>query len=172
MTVIKEFQDKLYCDAAGAATGAVAGKDVWLCIFNATGEKLLAVAMQNSLKINREKDIIDIDAKTIDGGWKTKVAGIKDWSIEVEGVYSPDESLKEIKKAFNDDTYLCIKVINNKAKKPLLGGLTLVKSIKDEAPNDDSVTYSIALEGCGKLVDFDVDSEKAATATQMVGEGA
>lgn len=171
MTVIKEFEDKLYCDASSQATSAVAGKDILLCVFSADGSKLLAVAGQQSLTINREKEIIEINSKTIDGGWKTKVPGIKDWNIEVDGMYSPnDETHKLLNKAFDNDEYICCKVINGKTKKPLFGGLALLKELNIEAPYDDSMTFETTLEGCGKLVDLTGDLSEQAPA--MPGAGA
>ena len=162
MPVIEEFSNKLYCDATGGAvTKAVAGKDILLCIFNSTGEKLLAIAGQQSVTINREKEIIEVNSKTIDGGWKSKVPGIKDWNIEVEGMYSDEESHKALSDAFEKDEFICCKVINNKAKAPMFGGLALVKELNLEAPFDDATTFEITLEGCGALKDLSKESAPA-----------
>lgn len=154
MTAIKEFEDKVYCDFTSAATKAISGKDILLCIFNSTGDQLLAVSGQQGLTINREKEIIEIDSKTIEGGWKSKVPGIKDWSIDLDGVFATDETSSILQKAFDNDEYTCIKVVNNRTKKAMFGGLTLIQSMNLEAPHDDAVTFSTTLEGCGKLVDL------------------
>lgn len=168
MAVIKEFEDNLYCDIAGQVTGAISGKDILLCLFNKTGEKLLAIAGQQSLAINREKEIVEINSKTIEGGWKTKVAGIKDWNIETDGMYSPyDETHKLITEAFENDEYVCLKVVDNKKKKALFGGLALIKELNIEAPFDDSMTFEATFEGCGKLTDLTTVVEAPA----MPGEG-
>lgn len=152
---IKEFEDKLYCDAESQVNHAVAGKNILLCIFSEKGDKLLAVGGQQSLTINREKEVIEINSKTIAGGWKTKVPGIKDWSIETEGIYSDtDEAQRILNKAFENDDFVCLKVINNKKKKAMFGGLALLSELSQEAPLDDSVTYTMTLEGCGALVDL------------------
>lgn len=166
---IKEFSDKLYCDATSQATNAIAGKDILLCVFSADGSKLLAIAGQQSITINREKEIIEINSKTIDGGWKTKVPGIKDWNIECEGMYSNDETIKLLNNAFENDEYICLKVINAKNKKPMFGGLALLKEMNIEAPYDDSVTFETTLEGCGKLVDLAGELETQAPAVPGAG---
>lgn len=149
------FEDNLYCDFSGTATKAVAGKDILLAIFNATGDKLLAVAGQQGLTINRSKDSIEVTSKDTKGGWKAKIGGMKEWSIDNDGLYvGDDESHKTLNKAFNDDEFVCLKVINQKTEESLFGGLAIVTDYPIEAPFDDAVTYSISLEGNGPLVDL------------------
>lgn len=55
-----------FCNTSGA--NAVAGKDIWLCIWNEAGTDLLAVAGQQSLTINRSAEAIEVTAKDT-GGW-------------------------------------------------------------------------------------------------------
>ncbi|MCB2554740.1 phage major tail protein, TP901-1 family, partial [Listeria monocytogenes] len=79
------------------AAKAVAGKDVILAVFNAAGDKLLAVAGQQGLTVNRSKDSIEITSKDTVGVWKSKIGGMKEWSIENDGLYVADaESHKEL----------------------------------------------------------------------------
>lgn len=164
MAEIKEFKENLYCES-GQLGKATSGKDILLCIWSADGSKLLAIGGQQGLTINREKEVIEINSKTIDGGWKNKVAGVKDWSIEVDGMYADsDESQKLLAKAFEDDEYVCLKVVNAKSNKALFGGLAIVKEFNCEAPFDDSMTFEMTLEGCGKLTDM---STKVVDAPQM-----
>lgn len=161
------YEDNLYCDFSGSATKAVAGKDILLAVFNMTGDKLLAVAGQQGLTINRSKDSIEVTSKDTKGGWKAKIGGMKEWSIDNDGLYiGDDESHKALTKAFNDDEFVCLKVVNQKTKESMFGGIAIVTDYPIEAPFDDAVTYSISLEGNGELVDL---SEK--DADQMPGEG-
>lgn len=149
------FEDNLYCDFSGPATKAVAGKDILLAVFNSSGDKLLAVAGQQGLTINRSKDSIEVTSKDTKGGWKSKVGGMKEWSIDNDGLYvGEDESHKALNKAFHDDELVCLKVINQKDKTSMFGGLAIVTDYPIEAPYDDAVTYSISLEGVGELVDL------------------
>lgn len=149
------YENELYCDFSGTATKAVAGKDILLAVFDNTGTKLLAVAGQQGLTINRSKDSIEVTAKDTVGGWKSKIGGMKEWSIDNDGLYvGDDDSHKALTKAFDDDEFVCLKVVNQKTKKSMFGGIAIVTDYPIEAPFDDAVTYSISLEGSGKLTDL------------------
>ena len=149
------FDEGAYCDFTATAAKAVAGKDLLLCVFNAAGDKLLAIAGQQGLTINRSADSIEITSKDTQGGWKSKIAGMKEWSIDTDGVYAlDDESHRILSKAFEDSDPICLKVINSKLKEGMFGGLAAITDYPIEAPYDDAVTYSITLEGMGALVDL------------------
>lgn len=149
------FEDNLYCDFSGTATKAVAGKDILLAIFNSTGDKLIAIAGQQGLTINRSKDQIEVTAKDTKGGWKSSIGGMKEWSIDNDGLYvGDDESHKVLSTAFNNDELVCLKIINQKTETALFGGLAMISDYPIEAPYDDAVTYSITLEGNGPLTDL------------------
>lgn len=112
-----EFEDNLYCDFDATAVQAVAGKDILLALFDSTGENLLAVAGQQGLTINRSKDTFEVNSKTTKGGWKSYLGGLKEWSIDNDGLYvGSHASHKTLTKAYNDDEFVCIKVINQKNK--------------------------------------------------------
>lgn len=160
------FEDKLYCNFDASATKALAGKDILLAVFNADGSKLLAVSGQQGLTINRTADSIEVSSKDTKGGWKSKIVGMKEWSIDNDGLYVPsDETHKLLGKAFEESKPVCIKVINAREKEGMFGGLAYVSDYSLEAPYDDAMTYSIALEGNGALVDL---SDK--DANQMPGD--
>ena len=154
------FEDNLYCDFSGTAAKAVAGKDILLAVFNSTGDKLLAVAGQQGLTINRSKDSIEVTAKDTKGGYKSFIGGMKEWSIDNDGLYvGDDESHKVLSKAFDEDELVCLKVINQKTEKALFGGLAIISDYPIEAPYDDAVTYSITLQGNGPLTDLSEEVE-------------
>ncbi|MGM0239867.1 phage major tail protein, TP901-1 family [Enterococcus sp. AZ103] len=155
MAEVKGFEDQLYCDYSSTAVKAVAGKDIILAIFNTTGDKLLAIAGQQGLSINRSKDSIEITSKDTKGGWKSKIGGMKEWSIDNDGLYvRSDDSHKELGKYFDGDDPICIKVLDMRNKLPMFGGLAIVTDYSLEAPYDDAMTYSITLDGAGALVDL------------------
>lgn len=155
----------------GSAQKAIAGKDILLAIFDSTGEKLLAVAGQQGLTINRSKDSIEVTSKDTKGGWKAKVGGMKEWSIDNDGLYvGDDESHKILTKAFHDDELVSLKVINQRTETSLFGGLAIVTDYPIEAPYDDAVTYSISLEGVGELVDLSKNTD-GNDGTGGTGEG-
>lgn len=149
------YEENLYCDFNATAVQAVAGKDVLLAIFDSKGEELLAVAGQQGLTINRSKDTFEVNSKTTAGGWKSYLGGLKEWSIDNDGLYvGSHESHRALSKAFHDDEFVCLKIINQKTKTSLFGGIAIVADYPIEAPYDDAVTYSLSLSGNGPLVDL------------------
>lgn len=149
------FDENVYCDFSASAANAIAGADVLLAVFNEAGDKLLAIAGQQGLTINRSADSIDVTSKDTEGGWKSKIPGLKEWSIDNDGIYVPsDETHVALGKAFQDGSLVCLKVINGKTKKGMFGGLACITDYSLEAPYDDSMTYSISLEGNGPLTDI------------------
>nr|DAZ36614.1 MAG TPA: major tail protein [Caudoviricetes sp.] len=161
-----EYENGAYCNFDSSTTKAVAGKDIILAVFDATGTDLLAISGQKGLTINRSADSIEVTSKDTQGGWKSKIAGMKEWSVDNDGFYVPSHaSHKALGKAFQNSDPVCIKIVNGKTKVSMFGGLAYVTDYSLEAPYDDGMTYSISLDGNGALVDFSlVDSN---TSTQM-----
>ncbi len=150
-----EYDSNAYCDFSSTAAKAMAGKDILLAVWSLDGSKLLAVSGQQGLTINRTADSFEVTAKDTEGGWKSKLAGMKEWSIDNDGIYVVEsESHKALTAAFNDSEPVCIKVYNNKTKRGMFGGLAIITDYPIEAPYDDAVTYSLTLEGMGALVDL------------------
>lgn len=152
------FDDNDYCNFTSSAAKAIAGKDILLCIWNLEGTQLLAISGQQGLTINRSADTIEISSKDTQGGWKAYLAGMKEWSIDNDGLFVPnDQSHSILSQAFNNSDPVCIKVVDGKRKVGMFGGLAVVTDYPIEAPYDDAVTYSITLSGMGELVDLSVD---------------
>ena len=161
-----EYENGAYCNFDSSTTKAVAGKDIILAVFDATGTDLLAISGQKGLTINRSADSIEVTSKDTQGGWKSKIAGMKEWSVDNDGFYIPSHaSHKALGTAFQNSDPVCIKIVNGKTKKSLFGGLAYVTDYSLEAPYDDGMTYSISLEGNGALVDFSLSDSN--TANQM-----
>lgn len=150
------MSQELYNQLSGELTKAIAGKDIILSIWDATGSELLAIAGQQGLTINRDKDTYEVTAKDAKGGWKQFLGGFKEWSIDNDGVYvRSDNSHKKLKEAYESDDLLLIKVTNQKEETDMFGGLVIVTSYPIEAPYDDAVTYTLSLQGTGALVDLE-----------------
>ena len=150
-----EHGGKAYCDFSATAAKAVAGKDILLQIWNKDGSELMAIAGQQGLTINRSADSFDVSTKDTEGGWKSKLPGMKEWSVDNDGLYvASDESHKELGKAFENGDLVCLKVVNNKTKEDMFGGLAAITDYSLEAPFDDAVTYSATFDGTGALVDL------------------
>lgn len=146
-----------YCDFDTTAD-IVAGKDILLTVWNADGSKLLAISGQQDLTINRSAETIEVNSKSTPGGWKDSLAGAKEWSIEVGGLWvASDDAHKALAIAFRDSTSVCVKVINKKTNKGLFGGLAVITDYPIEAGFEDGVTFSATLQGRGQLVDFSID---------------
>lgn len=157
-----EFDSGVYCNFDASSTKAIAGKDIVLAIFDETGVNLLAISGQQGLTINRSADSIEVSSKDTKGGWKSKIAGMKEWSIDNDGLYVPsDATHKQLGKAFEAGNPVCIKVVNGKTKKGMFGGLAYISDYSLEAPYDDGMTYSISLDGNGALVDLSTLTEQA-----------
>lgn len=149
------FDKGAYCDFNASSAKAVAGKDILLAVFDSDGTNLLAISGQQGLTINRSADSIEVSSKDIIGGWKAKMSGMKEWSIDNDGLYvMDDKSHVALSKAFDEGYPVCIKIINGKTKVGLFGGLGYITDYPIEAPYDDAMTYSLTFEGNGKLHDL------------------
>lgn len=152
------FDSNNYCDFTSSAAKAIAGKDILLCIWNTDGTDLLAISGQQGLTINRSADSIEITSKDTQGGWKSYLTGMKEWSIDNDGLYVPnDQSHRILSQAFENGDPVCVKVVDGKRKVGMFGGLAVVTDYPIEAPHDDAVTYSITLSGMGPLIDLALD---------------
>lgn len=144
-----------YDGLSATAVEALAGKDLILSVWDKTGENLLAIKGQQGLTINRSADSIEITSKDTEGDWKSKMAGMKEWSIDTDGLYlTSDASHNTLSEAFENGDPVCVKVVNKKLKKGMFAGFAVITDYPIEAPHDDAATYSITLEGQGKLVDL------------------
>lgn len=156
---MKKFNIQMFAEPYDGITAptvqALAGKDLILAIWDSTGENLLAIKGQQGLTINRSADSIEITSKDTEGDWKSKIAGMKEWSIDTDGLYYvSDTSHTALSTAFENGEPVCVKVVNKKSKKGMFAGFAVITDYPLEAPHDDAVTFSITLEGQGKLVDL------------------
>lgn len=151
-----EVAKEVYCNFSSSAAKAVAGKDIILQIWTAEEiPKLVAIAGQKGLTINRSADSIEVTSKDTEGGWKSSIAGLKEWSIDNDGIYvGSDDSHKALSKAFADGDLVCVKVVNNRTNADMFGGLGIISDYPIEAPYDDAMTYSLSLDGNGPLTDL------------------
>src|SRR5690625_2542919 len=149
---------------------AVAGKDILLSLWDSTGEELLAIAGQQGLTINRDKDTIEVTSKDTEGGWKEFLGGTKEWSIDNDGVYVHNhESHNLLKGLYNGDDPVLIKVTNQKTETDMFGGLAILTSYPLEAPYDDAMTYTVNLQGTGAFVDLEDDPSTQGAQAQSTG---
>lgn len=165
--MIKDFEKMLfageydggdYCDFSAAASNAIAGKDILLAIWNSDGSDILAISGQQSLSLSRSADTIEVNNKDTEGSWKAKIAGMKEWSIDNGGMFVKDDASHALlSEYFESGDPVCVKIYNKKLAKGMFGGLAIITDYSFDMPYDDAMTYSITLEGQGKLTDFSVD---------------
>ena len=149
------MSETLKTELSGKLNKAIAGKDILLSIWDSTGSALLAIAGQQGLTINRDKDTFEVTSKDSDG-WKEFMGAFKEWSIDNDGIYVRDsDSHKLLKELFESDEPFLIKVTNQKTETDLFGGMAILQSYPVEAPYDDAVTYTASLQGTGALVDLE-----------------
>lgn len=162
-----EYDGGAYCDFNSVAAAATAGKDWLVAIWDKTGANILAIAGQQSLTLNRSADTIEVSTKDTEGGWKASIAGMKEWGIDLEGVYvASDTTHQTLSEAFTNSDLVCVKIYDAKKKKGLFGGLCAITDFSLEAPHDDAVTYSLSLSGAGKLTDLTVETPATDTLPQ------
>ena len=114
------YDSQVYCPFPDSI--AKAGQDIILCIYNTDGSKLLAVAGQQGLTINRSAETVDVSSKDLANGWKAQIAGAKEWSIDNDGIYIISaESHKLLGSYFKNGDLVCLKIVDKKENyKPLL----------------------------------------------------
>lgn len=153
------FDSNDYCNFSSTAAQAVAGKDVLIAIWNADGSKILAIAGQQSGSLSRTAETNEVITKDSEGSWSAAVSGMKSWNIDTGGVYvADDESHQILGRAFEDGDNVCVKVYDKKRKKGLYGGIACITDYSVDMPYDDSMTYSLTLQGVGKLTDFSIET--------------
>ena len=99
--------------------------------------------------LNVGTDSIDASHKG-SGGWKSTIAGLKEWSIDLETLLMPnEESLTLLEKAFLDGEYVHLKF--EYPDKSYMTGIASVTELSLNTPHDDVATYKGSLNGVGPL---------------------
>lgn len=121
------------------------GSKVMVAIVS-TGDKVLAG--QRGATLNRSSEVIDVTNK-VSNGWKESISAVKEWSIDCDGIFVKDDAaLMELEKAFNEGTEVTVKIGNEDFG---YTGKALITDFPLDAPYDDVMTYSMALQGNGPL---------------------
>lgn len=111
-------------------------------------EKVLAG--QRSATINRSADSIDASSKDTEGNWKQSLQGMKEWSIDCDGVLvESDAALSVLEEKFLNSENVDVVVIMQSGTK--YKGSAAITDFPIDLPYDDVVTYSISLQGSGPL---------------------
>lgn len=114
-----------------------------------TGAEWLLLGGQRSGDVSRKADSIDASHKG-SGGWKSTIAGLKEWSIDLETLLMPnEESLTLLEKAFLEGEYVHLKF--EYPDKSYMTGIASVTELSLNTPHDDVATYKGSLNGVGPL---------------------
>tara|TARA_R100000742_G_C4187000_1_gene20288 strand:+ start:12 stop:419 length:408 start_codon:yes stop_codon:yes gene_type:complete len=90
------------------------------------------------------------------GGWKDVLEAGRNWSIEAEGMYALDSSNKDwqdLFSAMNTRSTVALQFKTSDAADKYYSGSAYVTSISQEAPTEDSTSYSVSFEGTGTLAE-------------------
>ena len=142
---------KLYKPQQGAMP--TAGKNYLIYVNvgtdETTGAEWLLLGGQRSGDLSRKADSIDASHKG-SGGWKSTIAGLKEWSFSIETLLMPkEESLNLLEKAFLNGDNVHIKF--EYPDKTFFTGIASVTELSVSAPHDDVATYKGELNGIGPL---------------------
>lgn len=107
------------------------------------------IAAQRGATLNRSAETLDITSKATEG-WKESLAGLKEWSIDADGLLvESDEGFKALEDAFMDSEKIKIQLQTASGNK--YEGDAIITDFPIEAPYDDVATYSLSFTGAGKL---------------------
>lgn len=130
----------------------IAGADVLLKVKK--GDTEYVVAGQQGSTLNMSADTIDVTDKT-SGGWRTSMAGLKEWSIDNDVFYTiGDESNKLLLDAFvNAETITATIRVGNDDE---VGGTTFegeayITDFPMDFAMDNAVSVSMGLSGASAL---------------------
>lgn len=122
------------------------------------------VALQRGATLNRSAETYDTTTKT-SGGWKEFVASLKEWSIDCDGLYtlpkaSGTSSFRALEDAFVNGEPVAVEFALATETGVTAGdtigfsGLAYIVDFPLEAPQDDSLTFSVTLQGTGELTEI------------------
>lgn len=114
----------------------------------------IPVGGQTGATINRNSETIDVTNK-VSEGYKEYVAGWKDWSVDSDAfVTLGDEGQACLEEAFAEGTAVVVELrigSDSNAKGVTYKGNALITSMSTDLSQDNAVTYSLSLQGTGKL---------------------
>lgn len=128
-----------------------AGKDLLVAVNTGTYAVPVwtSIGGQRTLDLGRSADEIETSDKT-SAGWKSFLAGLKEWSLEVEIMIEESDSGRQtIESAFANDTRLDMAIQLDASN--IYRGYANITEFSLSAPHDDAWTGSLTLKGDGAL---------------------
>lgn len=127
------------------------GLDILISVNTGTTElpAWTVVGGQRGATLGRSAETFDATSKDSDG-WKEFEAGLKEWSIEADGLLiETDEGYQALEEAYLNSEKVMVQIASTTGAK--YSGLAVVTDLPIEAPYDDLATYSCTLTGTGTL---------------------
>lgn len=104
---------------------------------------------QRNATLNRSAEAIDTTSKESEG-WNEREVGFKEWSVDCDGLMiETDVAYGALETAFMEDQKIDVDIAFKSGAK--YSGKAVITDFPIEAPYDDAATYSLTLEGDGKL---------------------
>ena len=130
---------------------ATVGKDYLLMVNKGTyaAPAWTVVGGQRNSKLTEKADSIDVSDKST-GGWSSKLAGLKSWSIDLSGlVMLNDAGVDALEVAFRAGMTVDIKL--QYPDKTYQRGWAAVTEFSKDVPHDGAATLSGTLDGNGPI---------------------
>ena len=137
---------------------ATVGKDYLLMVNKGTYAvpAWTVVGGQRNSKLTEKADSIDVSDKST-GGWSSKLAGLKSWSIDLSGlVMLNDEGVDVLEVAFRAGMTVDVKL--QYPDKSYQRGWAAITEFSKDVPHVGAATLSGTLEGNGPISEVTKDS--------------
>ena len=116
-----------------------------------SGEEYVAVGGQRGASLSRTSETIDVSNK-VSGGWKRSIAGLKEWSVDCDGLLLLDDAAYiALEEAFLAGDEVEIQIAGTESSVSF-SGPAIITDFPIDAPYDDVATYSLSFTGTGELV--------------------
>lgn len=126
----------------------VKGIDFLVMVEQADGV-FVKVGGQRGATLNRSADTLETTSKDSDG-FKEFESAFKEWSIDADGLYVTDDiGFQALEDSFMNGTKLKVQLATPSGEQ--YEGMAVITDLPIEAPYDDMATYSVTLQGSGKL---------------------
>lgn len=125
------------------------GKDFALYVNTGTAElpTYTKVAGQRGGTLNRSSEGIDITTKD-NSGWTDEDYGNNSWGVDIDGVIPENEAgYTRLEDAWFNQEHILVQWRNPAGR--AYQGLARIEDFPEEAPYDDTATYSLTLVGKG-----------------------
>jgi len=124
---------------------------VYVDVADTSTPSLKLIGGQSGATLSREAESIDVTSKdSSNDGYSEFLPGLKTWTIEMEGfIVLDDEAFDLLEEKFESREPVSVELTFPSGKK--YSGQASITSFENDFPQDDGATYSVTLEGLGKL---------------------